>query len=100
MWASATSIFVSSIVGRSASGSSMALGACEEVSRAGDQGSPDGAGGQQNWGLCTGAAGSFPRLHCQRRQYAGLSHIQFHGLSQKYRSLGPDQEILLASAQW
>jgi hypothetical protein len=23
----------------------------------------------------------FPRLHCQRRQYAGLSHIQFHGLN-------------------
>jgi hypothetical protein len=48
-------------------------GACEEVSRAGDQGPPDEAGGQQKWGLCTGAAGLFPRLHCQRRQYAGLT---------------------------
>jgi len=24
-------------------------------------------------GLCTGAAGFFPRLHCQRRQYAGVN---------------------------
>src|SRR5262249_41567555 len=71
-------------------------GACEEVSRAGDQGPPEQASGE---GLCTGAAGLFPRLHCQRRQYAGLRHIQFHGLSQKYRSLGPHQVILLASAQ-
>jgi hypothetical protein len=43
------------------------------VSRADDQGPPDEAGGQQKWGLCTGAAGLFPRLHCQRRQYAGLT---------------------------
>ena len=31
-------------------------------------------------GTYAGAAGLFPRLHCQRRQYAGLSHIQFDGL--------------------
>jgi len=53
----------------------------KKVSRAGDQGPSYGAGGKGS--LCTGAAGSFPRLHCQRRQYAGLRHIQFHGLSQK-----------------
>jgi hypothetical protein len=32
-------------------------------------GPPYGAGGKGS--LCTGAARLFPRLHCQRRQYAG-----------------------------
>ena len=41
----------------------------KKLSRAGDQGPPDGAGGKQS--LCSGAAGLFPRLHCQRRQHAG-----------------------------
>jgi hypothetical protein len=36
-------------------------GAFKEVLHAGDQGRPDEAGGQQKWGLCTGAAGLFPR---------------------------------------
>src|SRR6516164_3141107 len=32
-------------------------------------------------GPCTGAAGLFPRLHCQRRQYAGLRRASNRGQS-------------------